>query len=393
MNPVSTSWQVFFAVGLVVITVVSAVTSDPPWIWVALPLVALLAIWYLTLGMRILRDQDRYYESGTAWVFAIGAMVLYLPVVLISPMALFGLFIISPLLFMTAGAAAGTLSGGAILILPELVRASTGAVEWSDLPITMMVNVLILLFAYWFGTWIKRVVMESEIRGELIAQLRRSQADVERLSEETGAMAERERLAREIHDTLAQGFTSIVTLAQVVESELDTDREAARRHVGLMRETAQENLAEARALVAALAPVQLAESTLDAALRRLASRLGDELGIRSHLDVVGESTDLGQPVQVGLLRAAQEALANIRKHARAETVVLRLEYGEDAVRLTVTDDGVGFDPTAASSGHGQDNIQHRVRHVGGTCTVRSSPGEGTTVSLDVPRLRTEKSPA
>lgn len=393
VNPASTSWQVFFGVGLVLIAVLAIGTSDAPWVWFVAPCFALLAAWYLTLGLRILRDQDRYYESATAWVFAVGVAACYLPVVIIAPDAMFGLFVVSPLLFMTTGPLGGTLVGGVILFTPSLSDAVLRGVAWSDLWMTLAVNGLILLFAYWFGSWIKRVVYESEVRGELITQLRETRADMERLSAEAGAMAERERLAREIHDTLAQGFTSIVTLTQVVESELDTDREAARRHVGLMRETAKENLAEARALVAALAPVQLAESTLDAALRRLATRLGDELGVRSRLDTVGEPLGLPQPVQVGLLRAAQEALANVRKHAEADSVTIRLEYRDGGVRLAVTDDGVGFDPTAGSDGHGQDNIHHRVEHIGGTATVRSAPGAGTTVVLDVPLHQTEEAPA
>lgn len=394
LDPASPVWQVLFAVGIVMVTVLAYLSTSVPLGWqLVVPLMGALTVWYLALGLWILRDQDRYYASPTSWVFAAGVVACFLPVVTIAPQASFGLFIISPLLFMTSGIGAGTVACAALLILRDPLRFAIGDIDLAHLPVNLAVSVMILLFAYWFGSWTQKIIMESESRAELIAKLKRSQADVQRLSQEAGALAERERIAREIHDTLAQGFTSIITLAQAVESELDDDRDAARRHVGLMRETAQENLEEARALVAALTPAPLAGNTLDGALRRLTTRLGDELGVASEMNIVGEPTGLGQSVQVGLLRGAQEALSNARQHARASSVTVTLEYRDDAVHLTVTDDGVGFDPTVSSNGHGRNNIQHRVRHIGGTCVVHSIPGQGTSVSLNVPYHHTEEAHA
>lgn len=384
-------WQVLYLSGIVGVTVLAVMAEDSAWRWAVIPLMALLLVLYLTLGLRILHHQDEYYESSTSLLFTAGVLACFVPVVAISPAATTGLFVIAPLGYMTSGVRVGTAAVGIVLVAPALIRTALGLQDWSDLPLHFVVYALILLFSHWFGSWISRVVAQSEGRATLIAQLRRSQADVTRLSEESGAMAERERLAREIHDTLAQGFTSIITLAQAVESELDADPAAARRHVVLMRETAQENLAEARALVAARTPVHLDAGTLEESLKRIAARLGDELGIDTRAEVSGAPLPLPPPVQVGLLRAAQEALANIRKHAGASSATVALRYTSGSVRLTVRDDGRGFDPDARADGHGLDNIRHRAEQVGGTCEVRSAPGSGTEVMLEIPLVREEVS--
>ena len=132
------------------------------------------------------------------------------------------------------------------------------------------------------GTVIVTSVRQRERLAALVAELAATRAESARLSREAGAAAERERLAREIHDTLAQGFTSIVALAQAIEPELESDTAAAKRHVELIRSTARENLAEARAMVAELTPTALHDGSLPAAIERQCDRLSAENGIRAY---------------------------------------------------------------------------------------------------------------
>jgi signal transduction histidine kinase len=172
-------------------------------------------------------------------------------------------------------------------------------------------------------------------------------------------------------------------LLQAADSQLDLDPARARRQLVLATGTARENLAEARALVAALPPAGLESSSLDEALRRLVDRLGEELGLGVEYATSGRPRHLAAGAEVVLLRAAQEATANIRKHAEASRVSLRLSYGDDTATLEVRDDGRGFDPRDAR-GFGLKGMRDRVTQVGGRLTVDSAPGTGTVLTVEVP---------
>jgi signal transduction histidine kinase len=230
---------------------------------------------------------------------------------------------------------------------------------------------------------VERIIEQSSERRELIRELEATRAELAEVSREAGVMAERERLAAEIHDTLAQGFTSILMLLQAAEPRIGPDPAQARRQVGLAVRTARENLAEARALVAAVPPTALGDSSLDEAVRRLSDRLGEELDVATECVVSGEPRRLAARSEVVLLRAAQEGLANVRKHAKASRVGIELAYGATAVRLHVRDDGTGFDPDRAN-GFGLRGMRERAAQVDGTLDVRSAPGAGTTLTVEVP---------
>lgn len=236
-----------------------------------------------------------------------------------------------------------------------------------------------LVFAMMIGSWIIRIIEQSVERSELIAELDASRHEVSRLSAAHGALTERERMAREIHDTLAQGFTSLLMLVQAVEAELDHDVPQVRRHLALMDETARQNLAEARALVAGAAPADLNGTSLPDALRRLAARH------EATLDVTGPVRPLPAAPEVVALRSCQEALANARKHAGGSAAVgIALAYSEDALTVSVRDDGRGFDPGSPCDGYGLAGLRSRVIEVGGTAQIRSTPGNGTTVTVRLP---------
>jgi signal transduction histidine kinase len=240
-----------------------------------------------------------------------------------------------------------------------------------------------IAFAYVYSRWMARVIEQSLDRAALIEQLEATRAELAAAHHEAGVQAERHRLAGEIHDTLAQGFTSIVTLLQAGQASLDA-ASPARRHLDLALLTARENLAEARTLVTALTPATLEAGTLGDTVRRVTSTTGAQAGIEAHAEVTGTARRLPTGTEVVLLRVCQEALANVRKHADARQVRVRLCYAGATVRLTVTDDGKGFDPGGATGGYGLKGMRDRVSQVGGTVEVASVPGRGTEVSAEVP---------
>lgn len=246
-----------------------------------------------------------------------------------------------------------------------------------------------LLFSVLLGLWVSRIVQQSIERGQLIAELEATRTALAAAHHEQGVMAERERMAREIHDTLAQGFTSIVMLAQAASAARDAQRRTER--LSMIEEVARDNLAEARALVAAFGPVDLSGSDLAQALRRLADRFGRETGLEVEVGLDGDGGGLSRDQQVVLLRVVQEALTNVRRHARARRVRIRLAHDDQGARLEVLDDGVGFapersgDPQAAGrEGFGLAGMRARLHEVGGQVDVASSPGSGTLVQVRVP---------
>lgn len=247
-----------------------------------------------------------------------------------------------------------------------------------------------LAFALALGIWITRLAERSEERAELIERLEAAQAELAASNHAAGVLAERERVAQEIHDTLAQGFTSVVMLAQTAQAQLDAGLgDAARDRAAQIEQVARENLAEARALVAAFGPAALEDATLAEALERLAERFQAETGVRVEvaLGAVGPTT---RDTEVVLLRAAQEALANVRKHAGARRVLLRLQRDDAAVALEVLDDGQGLAPGTAE-GVGLRGMRERVTAGGGTLEVAGEPGRGTRVRLALP-LRDDDGP-
>ncbi|UZN02285.1 sensor histidine kinase [Cellulomonas sp. S1-8] len=241
-----------------------------------------------------------------------------------------------------------------------------------------------LLFAVVLGLWITQVAEQSEVRASLLEELSAAQDALAASHHEAGVVAERERLAAEIHDTLAQGFTSVVMLAQTATVELErghADRAAAR--LAHIEDVARDNLAEARALVAAFAPPDLQDGTLADALARLAARFGAETG--THVEVVAAAADdvTGRDAQLVLLRVAQESLANVRRHAGASQVTLRLTRSGDEVVLEVADDGGGLRP-GTPEGNGLRGMRARADAAGGALDVVGMPGGGTRVRVRVP---------
>ncbi|MFG2002035.1 sensor histidine kinase [Spirillospora sp. NPDC048911] len=247
-------------------------------------------------------------------------------------------------------------------------------------------------FALFVGYWIERIIAQSRDRADLIERLEASQAEVARLSHAAGVAAERDRLAAEIHDTLAQGFLTILMLLQAAERRLDVDDPHRETIFEPAIRTARDNLAEARALIAARPPVALDAAPVAEALRSLTSTFGDQTGVAAAYELAGEPRTLPPDVDVVLLRAAQEALTNVRKHAAATSVTVRLAYEDASVRLTVTDDGGGLsagtaaEPDAATGEHfGLVGLRRRAARHDGTVTITGGGEDGgTTVTVELP---------
>ncbi|MFI8835615.1 sensor histidine kinase [Streptomyces afghaniensis] len=377
-------WDTYFAL-IWVATLVSVLAADHPGRpvrAVAAALLVPLVPLYVRVGRRLIQGDPPDQRRTIGYLTA--ALALVLPsAVLVGETRLLA-FALIPQCFMTLRLRSALVA----VVVVNLVPVAGWALLWRPSTRDVVFNALFSLVSFVFsvavGIWIIRIIEQSQERAELIAELDASRHEIGRLSEAHGALAERERLAREIHDTLAQGFTSLVMLIQAVEAELDHDLPEARRHLRLMDETARQNLAEARALVAGGAPADLDGASLPDALGRLAARHD------AVLEVTGPVRTLPAGPEVVALRACQEALANARKHAGSSVVVgVSLAYADDLLTVSVRDDGPGFDPGAVRGGYGLAGLRARAVEVGGTAEVRSAPGGGTVVTVRLPLVRRE----
>ncbi|WP_291412643.1 sensor histidine kinase [Actinophytocola sp.] len=377
-------WDGYFALGYVALVALLLNSDEPAPAAKAVTVacLSLIAVWYVTFGRRAIL-LDRAIGPARGRIFAAGLAVLLTVAVLVESSAAFALFAVCPMVFMSL-----RLGEAIAVIIPiNLLPALTVVIDdgiGEVVPKVGPTTLLTIAFAVFFGTWINRVIAQSEERAELIKELEQSREEVERLSREAGVSAERARLAAEIHDTLAQGFTSLVTLVQAAESELDGDPAKARRHLELAARTARENLGEARALVAGLMPSAMGTGSLDDAIRRQVERLAEETPVKATYRVEGESVALPTATEVVLLRTVQESLTNVRKHAGASMVTICLRVNGTAANLRVTDDGSGFDPSRAFEGYGLRGMRSRAGQIGGSLSVHSGVS-GTTVELEVPR--------
>ncbi|MQM25951.1 sensor histidine kinase [Glycomyces sp. NEAU-7082] len=205
---------------------------------------------------------------------------------------------------------------------------------------------------------------------------------------EAGVLDERQRMAREIHDTVAQGLAGIIAQLRAVDA---TDDEAQRRrHLDSAVELARESLAEARRTVQAIGPPTLDTAQLPEALAEVSAKWSATHEVPVELVTTGEARPMHPEVEVTLLRVTQEALTNAAKHAQAGRVGITLSYMEDQLALDVRDDGVGFEPARAKpgskGGYGLSAMRQRVGRIAGSLSIESEPGRGTVVSAIVPAV-------
>jgi signal transduction histidine kinase len=222
------------------------------------------------------------------------------------------------------------------------------------------------------------LVENAGLHAQLLAQAR-----------EAGLLDERQRMAREIHDTVAQGLIGIITQLEAMNQRQDRPAEW-QRHLDNAARLARVSLAEVRRSVEASRPEVLDERRLPGALATVAKQWSALHALPVQVTTVGDAQPLHSEVEAALLRTTQEALANVAKHAKASRVGVTLCYMGDVVTLDVRDDGVGFeapDRTAgAGAGFGLTAMRQRVSRVAGTLNVESEPGGGTAISARVPAI-------
>ncbi|WP_101385156.1 sensor histidine kinase [Kitasatospora acidiphila] len=368
---------------------------------VLVPVLAVAAAaWYALMAVD---PQEAEWRRVKAVVFYVGLLVLIGALVAVSPY--FGFFGFTgylkvavlprrlwwPGITVTAALMATCQLGGVWNVHGELVGIYLGLV---------VVNVLLA------GTVTFRSIEEDQRSrqralhidelAEANRRLRETMAENAGLhaqlvtqAREAGVLDERQRMAGEIHDTIAQGLTGIVRQLEAAE-RFDADPERRLHHVATARQLARESLAEARRSVQALRPGPLADAQLPDAVQDLAERWERSSGVAAGVTVTGTAFPLPPALEVVLFRAAQEGLANIAKHARASRVGLTLSYTHEVVLLDVLDDGVGFEPpdeTASGESYGLTAMRQRLLQVGGSLVIESAPGEGTALSISVPALR------
>lgn len=284
------------------------------------------------------------------------------------------------------------------------------------LPSGIAVGVLSVAFSLAFGSWIASIEKAGAERSRLLDELMAVQGELAAANREAGVDSERARLAREIHDTIAQSLTGLVMVAQRAHGDLEraaddagtgSERSAASEHlvratadVELIESMARDALTEARGLVAAIAPVRV-ESTLVEALGRLAERFQRETGVivLNELAALGADRDGTAPalpaeLEVVLLRCAQEGLANVRKHARATAASVRISRGENSIIMVISDDGVGpggsaslpggAQPAGDGQGFGLVGMADRLALVGGSARLDAALPRGSRLTVTVP---------
>lgn len=348
-----TTWYVLFALTQTTAFVIILLDRNPlADRLTAAGLLALNALWFQAYGRKLV-EQGR--DDWRGFVYAAGSLATFAPAVWFSGNATFALFGLVPQLYMVLPTAWAFFPMVVFVFTPQILTWNAGA----DSALPWAAALLIAGFSQAFGWSVNRIAQQNEQRGELLQR-------IEALTLE----AERARWSAEIHDTLAQGFTSIITLLQ-----------GAQPNVELALQTARENLREARALVASNAPSPLDGSSLEDALRRLVSGVT----LPSSFRMIGNPVGLPTSVEVVLLRTVQEALHNVARHSGASRVDVVLRFDEDSVSLEVRDDGRGFGE--APEGFGLRGMRARLEQVGGTLSLSSDSQNGqagASVLVEVP---------
>jgi signal transduction histidine kinase len=382
--------RVFFAlriglhalfVALLVLVVVRLLIERSPWMWAGVALAVLLAAVYM-LGIAVARAPEASRRTvGVVWLIALTAVWMLL--LAIVPEAAYLVF---PLFFLYLHLLDGVWGPVAVLVATAIAIVALGLHD--EFTVGGVVGPLVGAgVALLIGLGYQELAAEAAEREALLTELLATRDRLAASEREQGVLAERARLAREIHDTVAQSLSSIQMLLHAAE-RADAGRPGA-EHVRLARETAAASLADTRRFIRELSPPSLDEG-LRAALLRLADREWTHDGLRVEVDVP-DTTDLAMDVQTALLRIVQGAVANVVQHARASVVRVAVEpmSAASGVRLEIADDGIGFDPeavaaeAASSDSFGLRAMRERVAQLGGGLQVRSAPGEGTSVVVSI----------
>jgi signal transduction histidine kinase len=383
-------WIVVFYISLIFPMILALLTEDSSQDRLLILGFSLgLGAWYALVMMWILPRARGRWRVIWPVIFIAGAMALWFPLArthwayFITASSFYGLMW-GTLPFGFAVAGNVILTG--LLIWVQALNMGR-AIEIS---FTMaLIWVVVIGWSTLLALWIRTIMRESTRRKQLIEQLEAAQDELAAVERQAGVLEERQRMAQEIHDTLAQGFTSIVLQLEAAEQALPDDLNSVEDRILKARDTARTNLEEARRLVLALQPEPLQQSSLVEALRRETERWTQDTGVKASFSVTGVPRTLHPQCEVTLLRALQEGLNNVHKHAQAEEVNITLSYMADQVALDIQDDGIGLDPKnleAAKSdgGFGLQAMRQRAEQNGGQLLIESADGKGTTLVVQIP---------
>jgi signal transduction histidine kinase len=376
-------WHALFVVGLSVPTLVAMV--GPPSAGRAGTLALAVALGAAYLGLVLLPDRIRAHVWVRLAYFA-AAITLFALLVRRDPAYTFLAFALYPQVFVWLELRWAIPT--AVVLTAVFALAAVGSQHLTDTPVLLsfvgpaVVALMVALF-------VDAISSQSAGRQEMIEELESTRAALAGASRTAGVLEERQRLAREIHDTVAQDLASIVTQLEAAEQALPLGSHEARRHVESARASAREGLAEVRRSVHALRPAPLEDASLADAVGRVAGRWSSVTGVEVRTSVEGPVRTLPADVEVGLLRVAQEALTNVARHAEASSARVTLTYGPGSVALTVADDGVGMvdgraGDSGSTQGFGLAGMRERIEGLGGVLTVAGEAGQGTTVHASVP---------
>lgn len=388
---------------LLLSTVAALVVTGRQHTWarfeLGLPVVAAAAAWWAVVTARVRPD------ASTGWRLTVFAVHTALAAFLVWVSLPYGVFAyVGFLLAYGLGARWRTLGfvATALVVSAAMAGGYPSGNVGQTVTYLIVAGVLVALVMN-SASITNRVMEQNQERGRMIGELaeanRRLEASMAENAElhtqlvtrarEAGVVEERQRLAGEIHDTLAQGLTGIIAQLEAAEHTRHHP-DTWPRHVAQARALARANLTEARRSVRALRPEQLEEASLPEAIGTLARTWSERSMIDADLETTGTVVRADPDTETAVFRAAQEALSNVAKHARATKVQITLTYLGDTLLLDVADNGTGFDvgaatdTNAATGGYGLVGMRHRLSRVGGTLTVESSPGSGTILNASVP---------
>jgi NarL family two-component system sensor histidine kinase YdfH len=278
-----------------------------------------------------------------------------------------------------------------VLVLFSLLVLNIG-VPWGLEALVQIAPVLGIMFAF-VVIYVVLFTRQAQARERAQALLRELETTHRQLQayaaqvEELTISQERERMARELHDTLAQGLAGLILQLEAADSHLEGgDPARAQAVVQQAMQRARTTLAEARRAIQALRPTTLEQGGLVDALGREIDQFAATTGVRTAFEVGGGAPDVPPEVAQDILRIVQESLSNVARHAHASHVLVRLNESSDGLQIVVQDDGVGFDPEAGLERpgcFGLAGMQERASRLGGVLRVESAPGEGTRVVLSV----------
>src|SRR5664280_149382 len=340
----------------------------------AVGLAGLLVVLYLAMFMRHPRAWGWWFGFGVPYAAAV--TVCFGVLLQLNPYFAYLEFTLYPQICFLLDARRSAVFVGACGLAISLSLSELTVNGWrldSAAP-SLLSDVAQIAFAFGISLWFGAIARQSLDRRLLIAELERTRRELAAAERTAGVLEERSRLAREIHDTLAQGFASVVAHLEAARGSLGHDAERVERHMIEAEEVARLSLADARGLAWALRPEALAASGLPGAIERVAA-VAAQGGPPTDVTVTGIVRALHPDVEVTLLRATQEALANVRRHAAAGHVTVTLSYFPDEVTLDVADDGRGFDPApptpGPAGGLGLMGIRERAALLGGSVAVES----------------------